>query len=780
MRGLYRAKLGWIVRIRRSSHVIMIAAALCGAGAFNSRVGEAIDRAIDPMRFALVDRSASGTVAIVEMDAASIAAIRAWPWSRAHHARVVDALRRAGAASIVFDVDFSSPFDAVGDRAFAEALTRANGLVALPTFAQRASAAEDRDIDTLPLPAFAQHTASASVSIAPDADGVVRAMPFATMTARTPRPSLSAFIAARSGTADTTFPIDMTINPASIPRLSFVNVEGGRFDPSVVRGRNVLIGATAVELGDRYNTPRWGVIPGVVVQALSAETLIHGVPHRGSGIVMILFALLMTLAIAAMRSTRGIIAASVVIMLALATTILVAQYEFLTIYPAAAAAIILAVGAGGCLIRAVLDQFKRERLRDDATGLPNRRALQDAIARTPLPMLAVTQITNLDSIVAVLGNAFSDQAILRVSERLALCCADGLTYRISNHQLAFAVPLDQPLEDVMDTVRTLLLQPVEVNGRRVDVGATVGIAENNGKRDRIIVDATLAADQATRDGLFWRRSATDVSTLDRAISLMGELDDAIANRELEVYYQPKLSLRDDHIASVEALVRWRHPVRGFIGPDTFVPLAERSDRIAPMTLYVIKQVLEDAARWRADGYAATAAINISAKLLSEPVFNRQVEAMLTATSVPAEALIFEVTESAAMLDPSSAIAALRRYRDLGISVSMDDYGTGQSTLTYLRQLPLSELKIDRSFVQHAHLRPSDGVLVRSTIELAHDLGLKVVAEGVEDLACLQFLKRLGCDMIQGYFVSRPIPLSELLAFMKHARENLTIKIGSIK
>lgn len=776
MLGLKRANLARIVRIRRSSYVIMIAAALCGAGVFNSRMGEAIDRAIDPLRFALVDRSASGTVAIVEMDAASIATIRAWPWSRAHHARVVDELRRAGAASIVFDVDFSSPFDAAGDRAFAEALARAEGLVALPTFAQRASAAENRDIDTLPLPAFARHAASASVSIAPDADGNVRAMPFATMTAHTPRPSLSAFIAARSGAADTTFPIDMAINPLSIPRLSFIDVEAGRFDPAVVRGRNVLIGATAIELGDRYNTPRWGVIPGVVVQALSAETLIHGVPHRGSGILMILFALLMTLAITAMRSTRAISAASVVMTLVLATTILVAQYGFLLIYPAAAAITILAVGAGGSLIRAVLDQFARQRLYDEATGLPNRRALQDAMARAPLPMLAVTQITNLDSIVAVLGNAFSDQAVLRVSERLALCCADGMIYRIADHQLAFAVPPDQPLEDVMDSVRTLLLSPVEVNGRRVDVGATVGIAEKNGERDRIIVDATLAADQAMRDGLFWRRSATDVSTLDRAISLMGELDEAIANRELEVYYQPKLFLRDDRIASVEALVRWRHPSRGFVGPDTFVPLAERSDRIASMTLYVIERVLEDVAHWHAEGHAATAAINISAKLLSEPVFNRQVEAMLAATSVPAEALIFEVTESAAMSDPNSAIAALRHYRDLGIAVSMDDYGTGQSTLTYLRQLPLSELKIDRSFVQYAHIRPNDGVLVRSTIDLAHDLGLKVVAEGVEDVACLEFLKSLGCDMVQGYFVSKPVPLSDLLPFMQSAATRLSVNV----
>ena len=161
----------------------------------------------------------------------------------------------------------------------------------------------------------------------------------------------------------------------------------------------------------------------------------------------------------------------------------------------------------------------------------------------------------------------------------------------------------------------------------------------------------------------------------------------------------------------------------------------------------------------------TAAVNISAKLLSDSGFNATVAEILRTSGVPATALVFEVTESAAMSDPASAIAALERYRAMGIAVSMDDYGTGQSTLTYLRQLPLSELKIDRSFVQYAHINRNDGVLVRSTIELAHDLGLKVVAEGVEDAECLDFLKDCGCDLIQGYYISKPVPLPQFLTLL---------------
>ncbi len=161
----------------------------------------------------------------------------------------------------------------------------------------------------------------------------------------------------------------------------------------------------------------------------------------------------------------------------------------------------------------------------------------------------------------------------------------------------------------------------------------------------------------------------------------------------------------------------------------------------------------------------TAAINISAKLLSSAPFNADVERIVAAAGIPTSALVFEVTESAAMSDTGAAIAALRRYRDLGIAVSMDDYGTGQSPLTYLRQLPLNELKIDRSFVQFAHQNHDDGVLVRSTIELAHQLGLKVVAEGVEDAACLDFLTEHGCDLVQGYLIAKPLPLAELELMM---------------
>jgi EAL domain-containing protein (putative c-di-GMP-specific phosphodiesterase class I) len=277
----------------------------------------------------------------------------------------------------------------------------------------------------------------------------------------------------------------------------------------------------------------------------------------------------------------------------------------------------------------------------------------------------------------------------------------------------------------------------------------------------------LAADKALMAGELWQAHDEQAGeAADRELSLLGELDEAIDQGEIEVAYQPKLCLKTFRIVSVEALVRWNHPTRGFLPPDMFIPLAERNDRISGLTLHVLKQTIEDLAAWRAQGHPISGAVNLSAKLLTSPSFIADLQNLVAHSQVPATMLTFEVTESAAMSNTAEAAQALRAFQELGIGISMDDYGTGQSTLSYIKQLPLNELKIDRSFVQFAHQNRSDGVLVQSTVNLAHELGLKVVAEGVEDEACLAYLASIGCDMAQGYLVSHPLPaagLAELLA-----------------
>ena len=249
---------------------------------------------------------------------------------------------------------------------------------------------------------------------------------------------------------------------------------------------------------------------------------------------------------------------------------------------------------------------------------------------------------------------------------------------------------------------------------------------------------------------------------------MGELDRALAAGRIRVHYQPKLSLGLGRITSCEALVRWEHEDRGMLSPDLFIGLAEQTNRIAPLTLHVVGQVLEDLARWHSNGMEISAAVNISARLLASDSFNDDLCRLLARGTAPTTALVFEVTESAALADSDAAAEILRGYQQLGITISIDDYGTGQSTLSYLRQLPVSELKIDRSFVQNAHVNANDSVLVRSTVQMAHELGLKVVAEGVETEDCLAFLREIGCDLVQGYLISRPVPAEAFEALLTQA------------
>lgn len=752
---------------RRSSIAILILAGLCGVLLLLPGLGGPIDRAIDPLRLALRSGTASQSVAIVEMDAASVAVIRSWPWPRRHYATVIDALRQAGAATIVFDVDFSSPSDPADDRAMADALRRAEGQVALPTFAQKAGVADSRSLDALPIPAFRPHVALASVSMAPDADGLVRSVPLATMTAGLPRPTLSAFIAGRSGRADQTFPVDLSIDPGTIPRLSFAAVMRGRFDPAAVRGKTVLIGTTAIEMGDRYAVPRWGVLPGVVIQALAAETLIAGLPTSGSAVLPLLAALLLGVVILWRRRTVGLVLTTSATLAVLIGSILIAQYRLHVIYPMAGAVCTILLVAGGCLIRDIVRRFRIQRHTDGETALPNRAAFLDRRFAAPVDV-AVVQIGNLDAIMAVVGPDDLKNALIRTAERLKIVSIDQQVYRVRGHHLAYVIGPDQQLDEAMAGLRALLMQPVEVGGRRIDIRTCVGTSQGSDP-DRLLTEAALAAEQAEAASVFWTRSAARHDDLERALSLMSDLDDAMTAGHIEVFYQPKLSLTVDAVTSVEALVRWRDPERGFIGPDQFIPLAEKSGRIEKLTLHIFDRVLHDAAAWRARGHDLAVGINISATLLTSRSFNDAIERRIAASPVPPATLIFEVTESAAMDDPDAAVAALRRYRDLGVAVSMDDYGTGQCTLSYLQLLPLNELKIDRSFVQFAHTNHHDAILVRSTIDLAHSLGLKVVAEGIEDAECLHFLRASGCDMAQGYHISRPTPFAELMTFVEHRK-----------
>ena len=734
--------------------------------------GTGLDQVVRNFVWSARQTQASGTLQLVEIDARSIAAIDRWPWPRGQYVRAVENLHKAGAASISFDVDFSSSSSPDEDAAFGQAIRNAGGTVTLATFVQAAGGGTEGLAESLPIPVLRENAALAAVSVIPDRDGTVRRMPLGVVTANLARPSLAVMIAGVDGAVESDFPIDFAINPATIPRHSFMDIAAGRFDGRAIRGKHIVIGATAVEMGDRYAVPRWGVLPGVVIQALAGETLMRGIPHEGGWQLPLLLMLMAGAALLLFARSWLQLAAGwagfPVALLAVATLLdAVWNWSFL-LAPALAGWLLLGVAAATMRL---LNTARKNRRHDAQTGLPNRLALEEALQSYAAPGLIVAAIGNYEKIASGLGGQSMAAVVQRVHDRIAIVVGDCTIYRLDDRLLAWRLRDRDDLDRQIATLRTFMLSPVEVAGKRVDVTLGMGFAAeaDDGAGDKsaayhVIDNAMLAAAHAVTDGTIWREyGAADADTVDLELSLLGELDEAVEKGGIFVLYQPKLDLSTNRIVSVEALVRWQHPVRGFLSPDIFIPLAERNDRIGGLTLHVLSLALADLQQWHADARDLTCAVNISAKLLTEPAFLGRLQALITASGINPQWLTLEVTESAAMHDPDVAAAALRSFRDMGIAISMDDYGTGQSTLSYLKQLPLSELKIDRSFVQFAHQNRGDGALVRSTIDLAHELGLKVVAEGIEDAECLAFLTSVGCDMAQGYLISKPVPAADISA-----------------
>ncbi|WP_299645692.1 EAL domain-containing protein [Sphingomonas bacterium] len=742
----------------------MLAAAALGGLVGVTGAGGGLEKGLQDLRFQLRSRPASGELHIIEIDARSMAAIARWPWPRRNYAQAIDRLTQAGVAGIAFDVDFSARSNPEDDRRFADALARAGGGVVLPTLRQAAGSGSAEFLDALPIPELRAHSMAAAVSILPDRDGLVRAAPIGIVTTGVPRPSLSAMLAGRAGAVGRDFSIDYAIRADTIPRHSFIDISDGRFDPRAIAGKRVLIGATAVEMGDRYAVPRYGVIPGVVIQALAAETLMIGVPVDAGWVLPLIVALLLALLLPCARRTGTLIATAALLpaaIFAISVAAEMLQVGFM-IVPALAALAAVTVATGAMLTAATL---RTRRLTDEATGLRNRHALL-AHAGDARVTIAVALFADYDKLLSALGDLGGAEAIGRVRDRIALLAGNPEIFRVDDRVLAWVAPDDPEQTFILyEQLRRVMMAPVEVGGRRADVALTVGVAHGDAA-GVVLAHAALAAAQARDTGEgFHHHIQSEADAVAQEMSLLGELDQAIAAGEIEVVYQPKLNLATKRIASVEALVRWRHPTRGFLRPDLFIPLAERNDRIAGLTLHVTAQTLAALTVWGAAGHLIGGAVNISAKLLTDRAFLADLAALIGGSGLDAGRLTLEVTESAAMSDPAGAADALRALKALGVRISMDDYGTGQSTLTYLKQLPLDELKLDRSFVQFAHQNRSDAVLVRSTVELAHDLGLTVVAEGVEDAACLAYLASIGCDLAQGYLISKPIGAEALATLL---------------
>jgi EAL domain-containing protein (putative c-di-GMP-specific phosphodiesterase class I) len=543
-------------------------------------------------------------------------------------------------------------------------------------------------------------------------------------------------------------------------------VLAGRFEPEFFRGKNVLVGATSANLGDRFSVPTHGRIPGVFIQAVGSETLRRHIPvPLGDWPVLAVTILLVGLSLIFRRPLHRMSALIAVAFGAAAVPILLREYTPYVLSPGAAlvtatVATLLSVAAAvtaGFIARVTLTPMSR---------LPNLTAMCIS-SRRPAITVAV-RLRNHVETTGLLGPEAQGELLRKVSDRLALAAADARVYQVDDH--SFAWRTTRPLCATMDSIEglhALLASGISIGNRAVDVTIAVGISDDLSLDTESAVSAAMAAaSRAERRGLNWERyESDDDDDANWRLSLLNELDRAIDNGDVWVAYQPVLDLNSDKVCGAEALVRWSHPQRGDIRPDQFIPTLEDNGHIEKLTLHVLRRAIFSFAGM---DRSLSVAVNISAKMIGRNRLLDPISSMLRESGMEARRLTLEITESAALAG-SAGIEELQSLRTLGVAISIDDYGTGQSTLSYLKMLPATELKIDRSFVQLIATSRSDAAVVDSTVKLAHALDLKVVAEGVETEEVLTMLRQMNCDKIQGYHIGQPMRLEEFVSRLARPR-----------
>jgi diguanylate cyclase (GGDEF)-like protein len=425
-------------------------------------------------------------------------------------------------------------------------------------------------------------------------------------------------------------------------------------------------------------------------------------------------------------------------------------------------------------------RIEHQAFHDALTALPNRASAiaflrseldRRATGGAPLAVLLLDG-NRFKEINDTLGHAVGDQVLIALGRRLAeQLPGSALLARLGGDEF-LVVLQDLGADGALDVASRLGLavaEPMQVADMDLHLDVSIGIAlypEHGAEPETLLrrADIAMYAAKEAREPVCIYAQGEDEQHL-RRLRLINDLRSAIGGVGLELHFQPKLDLGDGRIHQVEALLRWTHPELGRIGPDEFVPLAEHSGLIHALTQRVLGEALGCCAQWRAQGLEVSVAVNVSALNLMDRSLPGMLKALLAQHGLPPERLILEITESAVMRDAARAIRVLERLRALGLRLSIDDFGTGHSSLSQLRRLPVHELKIDRSFVQAMGRSERDSAIVRSTIELAHGMGLKVTAEGVEDEDSQSLLWRFGCDQVQGYLIGRPMPaeaLGELL------------------
>ena len=715
--------------------------------------GEYPEDRLRVIRNHLNERPVSGDIVLVGIDEKSLREVGRWPWPRTRYADLIEAIDAAGPKQQVHDILLSERTDGVQDRRLANALSNSQNVTL--AYLPRTGARDGKVEDVKPLPEFGRHARMATIGLWYNYANEAWLLPRAYRNGSTFIPSVASTLSEAKNTSDETFRVNYAFAPRTVNVVSAADIISGRTKPSLLTGKTVIVGTTTERLGDQFMIPGWGKASGVYIHILGAETLKAGDPvDLGWLPAFMLAALLASLAMK--RSGQWQVAAlSTGVISLLAAPLLL---ERMQIFADVTAGLFVLFWLGSGLM---LQMAKRRGLTNAVSGLPNFVAFRKASNEGDRP-LVVARVINYPHIVSTLSLANERSLIEQIVARLKVGSEVATVYQGDEGIFAWTVPSGTAIGHHVEALAALFRSPAKIEGRPFDIAISFGVEIGSGRSlTNRLNSALVAADEASAEGLRWKYHDPErLKDAEWRLSLLSQLDEAIDNGQVWVAYQPQLDLRTHRLRGAEALARWTHPEKGPISPNEFIAAAEQNDRIEKLTMYVLDKAVEAAARINAEHGPFEMAVNLSARMLGDKTLPSRVRKILDRHGLNPALLTLELTETAALASGADT-GPLFGLRDLGVKVSIDDYGTGLSTLEYLKKVPASEIKIDQSFVKSMRDHRSDLVMVQSTIALAHSLGRTVVAEGVESRELLDMLVAMKCEVAQGFIVGRPSSLKDL-------------------
>ncbi|MPT48204.1 MAG: EAL domain-containing protein [Sphingobium sp.] len=749
---------GWI-----SIVWILIITSVLGAIEF----GEPLEDLYRGGRNYLRQRPADGTIAVVAMDDRSIETYGNIRFPLAQDAQLVDRIFSLGAKRVYIDRIYADRTDKANDNAFIAALQRHKGRVFLSgmTIATQKGDSNQKSGSKVILshPDFLAVSETLSLNGYATPFSLSAELVYGTDFPNGFKKSISASLADIHTNKTDYYRPDWAIQASTVPTYSYVDVITGKVTSNAFKGKDVIIGPTSLQYQDEHNIVGQGWISGVYFHAIGAQTLKEGTPTNWGWLPAYGLALIFSIAIVRARSKKGAIIVNSVAIATGFTIPFIGDISFVT------ADYIPAFLLFGLISYRTnsLREFLSSQRHHEGTNLPNLAVLQED-RRTREMLIIAMRIRNYAAICAGFDDNIGNELVTELSRRMQLTSNASIYYQAEDVLYLLSPVLDgRALEEHLQGMAQILETQLSIRGRMIDIQTSFGVDQDmQAPVESRITKALYAADSAAAANKLWEVYERGSDTAKQMkLSLMSELDIAMDREELWLAYQPQIDIRTNEIVGAEALARWIHPEHGFIPPDEFIQTAERYNRVTRLTLYLLELGTRSCKKIVRDNPDFRLSVNISAGLLEDPSLPAQIRRVLLKTGFPSENLTLEITETTSFAARETANATLQNLQSIGIRISIDDYGTGNATMDYLRSIPWDEVKLDRQFISDIISSAADRHMVETTIDLAHRLNRTVVAEGIEDQATLDLLRTINCDLAQGYHLARPMPINQLVDFI---------------